>query len=240
MTKGLSDTSLLFGFAPKLTDEQKEYVDSIYSDKYDIIFCNSVAGTGKTTLAVAVAKILVDEGKKDGLLYVFNPVEENKMGFRPGDQYEKEREYTLALRDALIEIRESPEKAIKNPFIEVAEAAPQPKKKKDKEDSVTVVSKPWVEASSHTFFRGTNQKNKVVIIDEAQNWTVPQLRKMLTRCHDTCKIIVCGHTGQIDLPNENDSGFGDFIEHFKGEARAKICHLTINFRGWIAQHADKI
>lgn len=234
-SRKLSSKSLLFGLGARLTDEQAIYVDAIYSNDCDVVFCDSPAGTGKTTLAVAVAKLLVAEQKKDGLLFVFNPVEENKMGFRPGDQYEKEKEYTLALRDALLEIRENPEKAIKNPYM----AEPDQmhlKKKKDEE----VGELPWIEVSSHIFFRGTNQKNKVVIIDEAQNWTLAQLRKMLTRCHDSCKIVVCGHTGQIDLYNPADSGFHHYLEHYKNEKRAKVCTLNKNFRGWIAQHADKI
>jgi len=226
MKKKLPDNNLFFGLRQKITPEQEDFADAIYSDNFDIVFCNAAAGTGKTTIAVAAAKLLVGEKRKDGLVYVFSPVEESKMGFRPGDQYEKELEYTAPLRDALIEIGEQPDKAIVNP------------------NNITELKKKtgcvWVETASHTFKRGTNLKNKVVIIDEAQNFTKEQLQKMLTRCHDSCKVVVIGHSGQCDLPNPNLSGFERYIEWFREPERAKICTLTKNFRGWMAQHADSL
>jgi phosphate starvation-inducible protein PhoH len=224
--KAISADDLFFGLKPTMTEEQETYVDAIMSDKYDIIFCNAPAGTGKTTLAVAAAKLLVCQKKKEELLYVFNPVEEDKMGFRPGDQFEKEKDYTTPLRDALVKINENPGQVIvSNPY------SSDPKLK---------TGTTWVKAMTHVFARGTNQENKIIIIDEAQNWTTGQLKKMLTRIHDNCKTIVIGHTGQIDLRNKEDSGFEKYIYHFKDQERAKVCHLTKNFRGWIAQHADTL
>jgi phosphate starvation-inducible protein PhoH len=226
MPQKIPDDCLFFGMRDKLTEEQEDFINAIYSDEYDIVFCNSPAGTGKTTLAVGVANILVGEGKKSNLLYVFNPVEENKMGFRPGDQNEKEKDYTVPLCNALVEIGEQPDKVIYNPM--------------DLQDAKFRIGKAWVETSSHVFARGTNQINKVVIIDEAQNWTIDQLQKMLTRCHDTCKVIVIGHTGQCDLPDKRMSGFQAYIDWFSTESRSKACKLSQNFRGWLAQHADSI
>lgn len=227
MPKKLAKDVLLYGLAPKMTDEQMVFANAVYSDEFDIVFCNAAAGTGKTTISVAIAKLLKEEGRyKDGLLYVFNPVEENKMGFRPGTQCEKEKEYTVPLDNALIEVQEQPAKARWVP-----DNALENKKRLDSA---------WVEATTHIFARGTNQKNKVIIIDEAQNWTVAQLRKMLTRCHDSCKVIVIGHTGQCDLPNPDDSGFEFYLNHFREEPRAAVCTLTHNFRGWMARHADDI
>jgi phosphate starvation-inducible PhoH-like protein len=66
-------------FGLKLTDEQKVLRDAIYGEDYDIIFCNSKAGTGKTTIVVATAKMLVAEGKYDGLVYIVSPVQEGKQ-----------------------------------------------------------------------------------------------------------------------------------------------------------------
>jgi phosphate starvation-inducible protein PhoH len=223
MPKQLPEDCMFFGMASTLTDEQKHYVDCMYSDDYDIIFCNSPAGTGKTTLAVAVAKLLVSEKRYKKLIFTFSPVEENKMGFRPGTQFEKDMEYTIPLRQALIKINEQPEKAI---------LTPDSDPKKIKEGAY------WVEAMSHTFARGTNVEESVIIIDESQNWTLGQLKKMLTRAHDTSKVIVIGHTGQCDLPDKSQSGFQRYIKHYSGQERAAICSLTHNFRGWLAQHAD--
>lgn len=219
MSKKIFEDNMFFGL--NLTDEQKEFRDAIYYGDYDIIFCNSKAGTGKNLVSVATAKLLVSSGKFDGLTYIFSGVEERNFGYRPGTQEEKEREYLQPLFDALIDINEQPEKALIS-------------------DSTNKKCNGWVETFSHTFTRGINIKNKVVIIDEAQNWTLEQLKKILTRCHNNCRIIVIGHTGQIDLPIKEQSGFQRYIEHFKNKKRNKICELNTNFRGWVAQWADEL
>lgn len=213
----LPKDNLLFGYANKLTNEQKEYVDSIFDNQLTIV--NARSGTGKTTLAVACAKII---GKD--LLYTFSPVEENSLGFTPGDIEMKESKYFQPLKDALLEIGEQPDKVIVS------------------EDNIENVKNgnTWVEAKSHVFARGTNIKNKTVIIDEAQNFTESELRKLLTRIHDDCKVIMIGHTGQIDLDRPQDSGFAPYIEHFKKKDYAHVCELNWNFRGRLANDADEL
>ena len=228
MAKKISDDHIFYGF--KLNEEQKDYRDAIYSDDYDIIFNNSPSGTGKTIHAVATAKLLVSEGRYNGLVYIFSTVEEEKCGYRPGDQTTKERNYLDPLIGALITIGETPEKAIK----QMSQDLLTSKKKSDSK------SDPWIDALSHTFMRGTNIDNKVVIIDEAQNFTLDELKKVLTRIHDNCVVIVIGHDGQCDLTNKDASGFVRYIEHFKPMARCKVCTLTENFRGWISNHADNL
>lgn len=223
----LPKDNLLFGFGPKLTEEQQEYVDSIFDNQITIV--NAKSGTGKTTLAVACAKLLQKE-----LIYVFSPVEERKMGYRPGSQEEKERTYITPLLDALLEINENPMQVI---FSEDSLNEPgRAKQMMEAAKKGTV----WVYPKSHIFARGTNMKNKTIIIDECQNFTKSELKKVLTRIHDDCKVILIGHTGQIDLDCECSSGFADYIEHFKKEDYAGICELTVNFRGRLAQHADNI
>jgi len=231
----LPDDLLLYGLRARMTNEQEFYANSIYSTKKKIVWCNAMAGTGKTTVATAVAKLLKEEGYYDGLVYVFNPTEEDKMGFRPGSQATKEREYLGPLKDALIEIGDDPSRAIQ---IEL-EDEDQPKWVSLAGVEVNN-GNAWVTAVSHTFFRGTNKQNKIIIIDEAQNFTKAQLKKILTRCHDTCKVIVIGHDGQIDLKNPKHSGFVHYINHFLGEEQSELCILTKNFRGWLSQHADSI
>lgn len=209
--------NLFFGFAHKLTDEQREYVDAIFDYQFTIV--NAKAGTGKTTLAVAAAKLI---GKP--LCYIFSPVEERTMGFRPGDQREKESSYLAPLKDALLEINEDPDSVIYNP------ERPELIKKGEM----------WVYPMSHVFARGMNLKDKTIIIDEAQNFTLSELKKVLTRIHDDCKVIMIGHDGQIDLPQPNKSGFIRYIEHFRSEPYVKVCTLTQNFRGKLANHADAL
>ena len=213
----LPKNNLLFGFEPKLTEEQRVYVDSIFDNQLTIV--NAKSGTGKTTLAVACAKII---GKP--LAYIFSPVQEKAMGYRPGSQTEKEREYLQPLKDALLEINEPPEKVM---FSEENIEA-------QKTGNV------WVYPMSHIFARGINIKDKTVIISESQNFTRGELKKVLSRIHDSCTVIMEGHTGQCDLPDQNKSGFAPYIEHFKNEPYCKVVELTKNFRGRLAQHADEL
>lgn len=86
--------------------------------------------------------------------------------------------------------------------------------------------------------RGSNMSNKIIIIDEAQNFTAAELKKVLTRIHDDSKAIVIGHTGQIDI--YGNSGFARYLKHFEGEAQCQVCQLSINHRGWISTHADSL
>lgn len=257
--KKKSDNSMFFGLKERMTTEQKAYVVALLDPKVKLVAVNAKAGTGKTTLAVAAAKLLVDKKAYKDLTYIFAPVEENQMGFTPGDVFEKERKYHGPLLDALEVIGEKPSQCIYDPTKEAAlkEAAKlkrqseKLKKKKpnkcDEEDSDENYNldeksddkKYWITALSHTFLRGCNLINKVVIIDEAQNFTTSQLRKILTRCHDNCKIILIGHTGQCDI-DEKLSGFTPYIKHSKSLSSARCFKLTKSFRGEIAEWADVI
>lgn len=212
----LPANNLLFGFGPKLTEEQREYVDSIFDNQLTIV--NARSGTGKSTLAVACAKVI---GKP--LVYIFAPVEEGRMGFRPGSQNEKEREYLQPLKDALLEINENPSQVIYD----------------DENIDVIKAGKAWVYPRSHIFARGTNIKDSTVIIGESQNFTKNELRKILTRIHDSCTVILEGHTGQADI-DPKSSGFSPYIEHFRNKHYAKVCELNWNFRGRLANDADSI
>jgi len=223
MAKKISDDNMFFGL--DLTDEQRKFRDSIYSDEFDIVFCDARSGTGKTTIAVATAKLMVTNKKKyDKMVYLFSPTQEKELGFLPGGLIEKEKNYYQPLIDALLEINENPDQAIMQ-FCD-----PNVKKQ----------GLGWASAMSHTFLRGCNIKNSVVVIDEAQNYTSKQLKKVLTRIHDSCKIVVIGHHLQVDLINKRHSGFIKYLEHFTGKERCKICKLTKNFRGWVADWADSL
>lgn len=205
---------LFFGF--NLTDEQREYVDAIID--YQMVFVNSVSGSGKTTLATACAKLLERE-----LVYIFSPVEEKKLGHTPGTVEDKESKYITPLLDALLEIGEIPERVIAY------------------EDNIENIKNgnAWVKPMSHVFARGINIKgNKLVIIDECQNFTRGDLKKILTRIHDDVKVVVIGHDGQCDLDNPSKSGFIPYLEHYKSEDYVKVCELTRNFRGRLSTHAD--
>ena len=225
----LPKDNLLFGFTPKLTDEQRVFVDSIFD--YQLTICNARSGTGKTLLSVACAKLF----EKD-LVYIFSATQESVMGYRPGTQCEKELAYIVPLKDALVEINEDPNQVV---FYEDDFKDSNSKKCKDMMRALKE-GKIWVYPRSHVFARGTNIKDCTVILDECQNFRINELRKVLTRIHDDCKVIMIGHTGQCDLKNPEESGFVKYIEHFKDKDYANICELSWNFRGKLAHDADQI
>lgn len=212
---GLPKSAELF-YGINLTEEQRAYADSIFDNQLTIV--NAKAGTGKTTIAVGVAHIL-----DMPLVYTFSPVEEGSIGHTPGSVEEKERKYITPLLDALSEIGVDPRFAIKS------ENNPE-----------MINERAWVDAKSHTFLRGSNIKNSVVIIDEAQNMTRGELKKVLTRIHDSSKVIIIGHDKQCDLKNPAKSGFVPYIEHYRNEPYANVVELTKNFRGRLAAKADEL
>lgn len=225
MGKKIKDDNMFFGFRETMTEEQEDYVKALMDPNINLVIVNAKAGTGKTTLAVGAAKLLIAERKYKELFYTFAPVEEESMGFTPGDVFEKEQKYHQPLVDALLEINENPMQVIINPM--------------DLNAMKKNADKAWVKAASHTFLRGSNIKNKVVIIDEAQNFTVSQLRKVLTRCHDDCKVIMIGHTGQCDI-DPAKSGLEQYIYHSKSYDKSKVIYLSKSFRGELAEWADNI
>lgn len=206
-----------------LDAEQRAFVDAIKDPAATIVFCNAAAGTGKTTLAFGAANILVKDklNDLDGIVYIVSPYGEQKQGYLPGSYTEKSEVYFEPAYQAMIEVDMNPD----------ADVYTDSMVKKKRGDA-------FVKLLTHTFLRGTNLENKVVILDEAQNYTVPELKKVLTRCHDSCKVIVIGHTGQVDI--RESSGFAQYLHHFDGQERCRVCRLTTNYRGWLSTYADQL
>jgi phosphate starvation-inducible PhoH-like protein len=211
--------TMFYGIQP--TNQQAKFLDAVENPSKKVIIVDAKAGTGKTTLSVAIARIL---GMK--LVYVFAPVQEKVMGFRPGDQKTKEKEYLPPLRDALLKINEKPAQAIAS--------------EEDMNGGKFGNSKAWVYPMSHIFLRGCNIENAIIVIDEAQNYTKTELKKILTRIHDSCKVILIGDTFQCDLPNPKLSGFERVKQVYGPKRFTATIRLTKNFRGKISQTADEI
>lgn len=205
-----------------LDEDQMKFRDSILDDDNLIIFCNAKAGTGKTLIATACADLLCELKKYKGIVYIASPTQEQKQGYLKGTLEEKSEPYFAPFYDALYKLK------INNASL-----------MSDIMNSKNGTA--YIQCMTHTFQRGTNLENKVVIIDEAQNFYTDELRKVLTRIHDNCKVIVIGHTGQIDLyKNSDNSGFARYLEWFRGLHHVAVCNLTINHRGWISTHADDL
>lgn len=206
-----------------LDEEQAAFRDAILDLRKVIVFCDSPAGTGKSTIAMGAANILVADkrNKLDGIVYIVSPYGEGKQGYLPGSITEKSEVYYEPAYQAMIEVG-------MNPYADVCSDAMTAKRK----------GEGFVKMLTHTYLRGTNLKNKVVILDESQNYTVAELKKVLTRCHDSCKVIVIGHTGQIDI--SGGSGFARYLVHFEKEEKCAVCQLTRNYRGWLSAFADQL
>lgn len=207
----------------ELDEEQKIFANAIWNPNIDIVFCNAKAGSGKSLVATGVANLLVQYGMFDSIVYIMSPYGERKQGWLPGTITEKSSVYFEAFYQALISCNVNPHTAINDDSMV---------NQKNGTGYITCIT--------DTFLRGSNLDNAVVILDEAQNYTVPQLKKTLTRIGKRAKVIVIGHDLQCDLENPEQSGFVKYIEHFKEKERAAVCTLTTNHRSWISQWADEV
>lgn len=211
-----------YGF--ELDEEQIAFRDAIWNPEKLIVFCNAKAGTGKTFVATATANLLVQYGLYDGIVYISSPTQEAKLGFLPGEIEDKTAVYSEPFIQALIKLNINPHAAVNQYNI------------MNQKNGTG-----YIDAITHVYLRGCNFENKVVIIDESQNYYCDELKKTLTRMSDNCKVIVIGHSGQIDLyHNPENSGFVRYLNHFKDDPRTAICELNTNYRGWISSHADSL
>lgn len=217
MKKKTTD-DMFFGLT--CNEGQEAFKNAIMDDSNQVIIANATAGSGKTLLAVACARLLYANNGYDGAVYVFPTVEEGSLGYRPGNTSEKESDYLEPLYDALIKINEVPRQVISS-------------------DVSVKNGTAWITARSCTFMRGINLENKVVIIDECQNLSVPLIKRIVSRCHDNCKVIILGCTAQTDIPVER-SGFKQLIDHLSRYEKVKVCELPVSYRGWLAKAIDEL
>ncbi|MGZ8927673.1 MAG: PhoH family protein [Methylobacter sp.] len=168
---------------------QQEYLRKIVT--HDINFGVGPAGTGKTYLAVACAIEALQSEKVRKIILVRPAVEAGeKLGFLPGDMAQKVDPYLRPLYDALYDMLgfERVEKMIDKGIIEVAPLA---------------------------FMRGRTLNDAFIILDEAQNTTIEQIKMFLTRVGFGSTAVVTGDVTQIDLPSEKMSGLRHVLEVLK-------------------------
>jgi len=159
---------------------QQEYVQAMHA--YDIVFSIGPAGTGKTYLAMAHAATSLRRRDVDRILLVRPAVEAGEsLGFLPGAYEEKVGPYLRPLYDALFEM------------------VPADKIRKFLEMGV-------IEVAPLAYMRGRTLNNSFVILDEAQNTTLAQMKMFLTRLGFNSKAVITGDITQIDLLHKEDSG----------------------------------
>jgi len=169
-----------FALIKPKTVGQKNYLEAI--EKNDIVFSIGPAGTGKTFLAVAQAVAELKTKRKSRIILVRPAVEAGEsLGFLPGDIKAKVDPYLRPVYDALHELL-PPDKIAKMLDLGIIEICPL------------------------AFMRGRTLNNSFVILDEAQNTTVAQMKMFLTRLGEGSKAVITGDITQIDLERPTPSG----------------------------------
>ena len=213
---GAPPEDMFFGLT--LNEGQQVFRDAIMSEDKQVVMCDAVSGSGKTLIATACARMLQAYHGYDGVVYVFSANQEQALGYRPGTTEEKIGDYLQPLEDALIKLNEEPDKAISST------------------DTIKMGTA-WIDARPSTFLRGVNFNHKVVIIDECQNFTVPEIKKVISRCDDACKVILIGCSAQIDISADR-SCFERLIQYLGAYDFVKVCHLPISYRGRLCEIVD--
>jgi phosphate starvation-inducible PhoH-like protein len=181
---------------------QQKYVNAIIEN--DAVFAIGPAGTGKTYLAVARAVEALESSNIKRIVLV-RPAGEagEKLGFLPGDLSEKVDPYLRPIYDALYEFIgfERVNRLIEKQVIEVAPLA---------------------------FMRGRTLNEAYIILDEAQNTTIPQMKMFLTRMGFGSKMVITGDITQIDLPVPNQSGLIDAIKILHNIENIAFCNFDVH------------
>lgn len=177
------------------TRNQKRLVDEYY--KNDLLFALGPAGTGKTYTAIALA-VRALKNKEVKKLILTRPAVEagERLGFLPGDMKDKLDPYLQPLYDALRDMI-------------------HPKKLQ------ALMEEGIIQIAPLAYMRGRTLDSAFVILDEAQNTSIGQLKMFLTRMGRDAKFIVTGDASQIDLPHKNDSGLlrgVELVKNIKGIA----------------------
>jgi phosphate starvation-inducible PhoH-like protein len=174
----------------QLDEKQLYFLSKALDAKTKIMFVSGPAGTAKTYMAVYSAlRLLSDDDDKD-LMYVRTVIEsaDKGLGALPGDLEEKFNPYMAPLLDKMDEMLPS------NTTV-----------RKD------LLAKGRVKARPINFIRGANWEDKVVIADEAQNFTFKELTTLITRLGQGSKLFICGDSMQCDIPR---SGFVSMLDLF--------------------------
>src|SRR5262245_14483373 len=184
------------------TDGQARYVHAMRDN--DLVICVGPAGTGKTYLAVGMAVTMLRAAAVKRIVLVRPAVEAGeRLGYLPGDIAAKVNPYLRPLFDSLHDMMEADQvkRYLENDIIEIVPLA---------------------------YMRGRTLNQAVIILDEAQNATISQMKMFLTRMGNGSKIIVTGDITQTDLPKQIKSGLVDAIHRLKEIDRIAIIYLTEN------------
>ena len=184
------------------TDGQIRYCKTVNNN--DVVFCNGPAGTGKTFLAVCFAVSALEHNLIDKIVLCRPAVEAGEnLGFLPGDLKDKVDPYLAPLYDALNILYDEKKlfKLLETKIIEIVPLA---------------------------YMRGRTLDNSFMILDEAQNSTITQMKMFLTRLGVGSKSIITGDVTQIDLQSKKESGLVQVAKVLKGIKGIGFANLNQN------------
>jgi phosphate starvation-inducible PhoH-like protein len=179
---------------------QKRYIDAIRS--HDIVIGIGPAGTGKTYLAMAMAVAALTKEEVDRIVLTRPAVEAGeKLGFLPGDIFEKVNPYLRPLYDALHDMM-------------------------DFDRASRLVERGTIEVVPLAFMRGRTLNDSFVILDEAQNTGPEQMKMFLTRLGYHARAVITGDITQVDLPEDRQSGLIQIQAILKGIKGIEFVYFT--------------
>jgi phosphate starvation-inducible PhoH-like protein len=174
------------------TPRQADYLALLTKGGHDLVFGVGPAGTGKTFLAVAAGAAAL-RNKEVSRLVITRPAVEagENLGFLPGDLEEKVEPYLRPIWDALNETLGA-------------------------DQALRLREKQVIEVAPLAFMRGRTLKQAFVIMDEAQNASIAQMKMVLTRLGRDSRMVVTGDPGQVDLPPSQPSGLAHALDILEG------------------------
>jgi phosphate starvation-inducible PhoH-like protein len=182
------------------TANQKRYVEAIRG--HDIVVGIGPAGTGKSYLAMAMAVSALTRREVSRIILTRPAVEAGeRLGFLPGDMYEKVHPYLRPLYDALYDMME-PEKA------------------------ATMTERGAIEIAPLAYMRGRTLNDAFIVLDEAQNTTSEQMKMFLTRLGFNSRMVITGDITQVDLPSTRASGLIEIQSVLKQVAGIRFVYFT--------------
>jgi phosphate starvation-inducible PhoH-like protein len=182
------------------TLNQKRYVEAIRG--HDIVVGIGPAGTGKSYLAMAMAVSALTRREVSRIILTRPAVEAGeRLGFLPGDMYEKVHPYLRPLYDALYDMME-PEKA------------------------ATMTERGAIEIAPLAYMRGRTLNDAFIVLDEAQNTTSEQMKMFLTRLGFNSRMVITGDITQVDLPSTRASGLIEIQSVLKSITGIRFVYFT--------------
>ena len=180
----------------KFTSKQSMFLDIAFDQQTKIMFINGPAGSTKTFMSVYAALKEMDRDDSLDILYVRTVIEsaEKGLGFLPGDMEEKLNPYMAPLKDKLDELLP-------------IKTSPTTQRQ--------LIEQGRVQAMPINYLRGANWVDKIIVADEAQNFTFKELTTLITRLGENSKLFICGDPMQSDINSR--SGFTEMYDIFNDE-----------------------